>query len=84
MKIVFFSFTKRSQLLETVAINHDVDPVYRYQGELLNLALDVGYRLLPAFNSTTGKVFSQYGFPSLIEGLSKSKSANSKTSHLVV
>jgi hypothetical protein len=29
-----------------------------YQGELLNLALDVGYRLLPAFNSSTGfKVF---------------------------
>ena len=25
-----------------------------YQGELLNMALDVGYRLLPAFNSTTG------------------------------
>jgi mannosidase alpha-like ER degradation enhancer 3 len=25
-----------------------------YKGELLNLALDVGYRLLPAFNSTTG------------------------------
>lgn len=26
----------------------------RYQGELLNMALDLGYRLLPAFNSTTG------------------------------
>ena len=26
-----------------------------YQGELLNMALDIGYRLLPAFNSTTGK-----------------------------
>jgi len=26
-----------------------------YHGELLNMALDVGYRLLPAFNSTTGK-----------------------------
>jgi len=25
-----------------------------YQGELLNMALDVGYRLLPAFNSSTG------------------------------
>merc|ERR1719219_2935159 len=25
-----------------------------YKGELLNLALDVAYRLLPAFNSTTG------------------------------
>ena len=25
-----------------------------YQGELLNMALDLGYRLLPAFNSTTG------------------------------
>ena len=25
-----------------------------YQGEMLNMALDVGYRLLPAFNSTTG------------------------------
>jgi len=25
-----------------------------YHGELLNLALDVGYRLLPSFNSTTG------------------------------
>ena len=25
-----------------------------YQGQLLNMALDVGNRLLPAFNSTTG------------------------------
>ena len=25
-----------------------------YQGELLNMAVDVGYRLLPAFNSSTG------------------------------
>ena len=25
-----------------------------YKGELLNMALDVAYRLLPAFNSTTG------------------------------
>jgi hypothetical protein len=28
-----------------------------YQGELLNMALDIGYRLLPAFNSTTGNIF---------------------------
>ena len=34
---------------------HDrMDRMSWYQGELLNLALDVGYRLLPAFNSTTG------------------------------
>lgn len=25
-----------------------------YKGELLNMAKDVGYRLLPAFNTTTG------------------------------
>ena len=29
-----------------------------YQGELLNMALEVGYRMLPAFNSTTGIVCS--------------------------
>ncbi len=26
----------------------------QYKGELLNMAMDVGYRMLPAFNSTTG------------------------------
>lgn len=31
-----------------------MDVMTWYQGELLNMALDVGYRLLPAFNSTTG------------------------------
>lgn len=25
-----------------------------YKGELLNMAKDLGYRLLPAFNTTTG------------------------------
>ena len=31
-----------------------------YHGELLNMALDVGYRLLPAFNSTTGLPHPRY------------------------
>lgn len=30
-----------------------------YQGELLNMAKDVGYRLLPAFNTTTGIPYSR-------------------------
>ena len=39
-----------------------------YQGELLDMALDVGYRLLPAFNSSTGlphpRVNLRYGIKS--------------------
>lgn len=39
-----------------------------YKGELLNLALDIGYRLLPAFNSSTGlphpRVNLRYGIKS--------------------
>ncbi|XP_059093383.1 ER degradation-enhancing alpha-mannosidase-like protein 3 [Tigriopus californicus] len=39
-----------------------------YKGELLNMALDIGYRLLPAFNSSTGlphpRVNLRYGIKS--------------------
>lgn len=39
-----------------------------YQGELLDMALDIGYRLLPAFNSSTGlphpRVNLRYGIKS--------------------
>lgn len=30
-----------------------------YRGELLDMAKDVGYRLLPAFNTTTGIPYSR-------------------------
>lgn len=30
-----------------------------YTGELLNMAKDIGYRLLPAFNTTTGIPYSR-------------------------
>lgn len=30
-----------------------------YKGELLDMAKDVGYRLLPAFNTTTGIPYSR-------------------------
>lgn len=33
-----------------------------YKGELLNLAKDLGYRFLPAFNTTTGIPFGRVNF----------------------
>lgn len=30
-----------------------------YEGELLNMAKDIGFRLLPAFNTTTGIPYSR-------------------------
>lgn len=46
-----------------------------YKGELLNLAFDLGYRLLPAFNTTTGIPHSKVN---LMHGLRSQKLSNSK------
>lgn len=46
-----------------------------YKGELLNLALDLGYRLLPAFNTSTGIPHSKVN---LRHGLRSQKLSNSK------
>lgn len=46
-----------------------------YKGELLNLAFDLGYRLLPAFNTTTGIPHSKVN---LKHGLRSQKLSNSK------
>lgn len=52
-------------------LQNKFDRMKWYKGELLNMAVDVGYRLLPAFNSTTGKMcFCSQSIPlkSLISG----------------
>lgn len=46
-----------------------------YKGELLNMAFDLGYRLLPAFNTTTGIPHSKVN---LKYGLRSQKLSNSK------
>ncbi len=46
-----------------------------YKGELLNLAADLGYRLLPAFNTSTGIPHSKVN---LKYGLRSQKLSNSK------
>ena len=46
-----------------------------YKGELLNLAFDLGYRLLPAFNTSTGIPHSKVN---LMHGLRSQKLSNSK------
>ncbi|KAL0098818.1 hypothetical protein PUN28_020763 [Cardiocondyla obscurior] len=51
-------------LAEYLQQRADIMPWYR--GELLDLAKDLGYRFLPAFNTTTG---IPYGRVSLINAL---------------
>lgn len=62
----FDLFYFRSGLLSAHVLSEVIKTKYQkmpwYQGELLDMAKDLGYRLLPAFNTTTGIPYGRVSF----------------------